>query len=119
MTHLTNILRNPPPNLNIEEVEKEIFGRLGHKDASRFFIKPDEMTRQEQQLMDQIQQQQQIIEELKAVLDKNTADNMTKLQIASMKEEGANIRKEAELETNVTLEQIKLLNPVQGEKKVG
>ena len=117
MKHLTDILREPPPNLNMEEVQKEIFGRLGHKDGTRFFIKKEDMTPQEQQLTSEIEKQQQIIEKLTSELENKNSENLTKLHITDMKEQGSNLRKQAELETDVILEQIKLQNPVQGENK--
>ena len=115
MKHLTDILKEPPPSLNIEEVQKEIFGRLGHKDGSRFFIKQDEMSQNEIQLIQAIKEQQQIIEQLKEALNSDLQDNQTKIAVTGMKEEGSNIRKKAELETDIIVETIKLQNPVQGE----
>jgi len=117
MKHLTDILKDPPPNLNMEEVQKEIFGRLGHKDGTRFFIKKEDMTQQEQQLMSEIEEQQKIIDKLTSELESKNSENLTKLHVTEMKEDGANVRKQAELETDVELEKIKLLNPVQGENK--
>jgi hypothetical protein len=113
---LTVILKDPPPNLNIEEVQKEIFGRLGHKDGERFFIRPDEMSQKEMELVQAIQQQQQIIEQLKAALDSKDRDHQAKILETVIKEEGASARTAADNETKITAEIIKLQNPVPGEK---
>ena len=119
MKHLTDILREPPPNLNMEEVQKEIFGRLGHKDGSRFFMKQEGMTQNEQQLAMKLEELQKVMQQMQTALDSKQQDNQTKLQVAIMKEEGANLRKQAELETSVAIEQVKLENPVVGENKRG
>lgn len=115
MKALTEILAAPPPNLNMEEVQKEIFGRLGHKDGGRFFQTEEGMSQNEQQLMQAVQEQRQIIQQLQAALESDQADNQTKLQTTAMKEEGANVRKEAELETRIQEKLLDLQNPVPGE----
>lgn len=113
---LTEILRDPPPNLNVEEVQKEIFGRLGHKDGERFFIREEDLTPKEKQLMTAIQEQQQIIEQLKVALDSKDQEQQVKLASVAIKEEGAMARTAADNETKIVTEVIKLQNPVPGEK---
>lgn len=57
-----DIALNPPPNANIEEIAKEIFGHLGYKDGSRFFSQDvDPMVAQLQQ---QVQQLMGVIEQM-------------------------------------------------------
>ena len=119
MKHLTEILRDPPPNMNLEEVQKEIFGHLGHKDGSRFMLKEDDMSDTERQLMQAIKQQQQIIDQLKQALDDKNVEFQTKIATTQMKEEGDTKRATQKAETDITKELIKLENPVPGENKRG
>ena len=108
----------PMPILNVEEVGKEIFGRLGYKDGSRFVFQ--QTNQQNQLMMTQMQQMQEAIQQLQAALNDKQADRNLKLIETQMKEEGQNRRKGAEIEADLQIEAMKaetaLKNPVAGEK---
>ena len=105
------------PSLNLEEIQKEIFGRLGHRDGMRFFNKPqDGQDPQMMQLIMQMQEMQQIIEQMQAALENKQADRQVKLLETDMKEQGANKRKIAELRTRLVEKKMDLQNPVVGER---
>jgi hypothetical protein len=106
----------PMPVLKIEEVAKEIFGRLGYKDGVRFTYQQEGAN---QQLMFQIEQMGQAIQQLQAQLEDKQADRQVKLVETGMKEDGQDRRKAAELKTRIQEKIIDLRNPVVGEKNVG
>jgi hypothetical protein len=106
-----------PPSLNLEEVQKEIFGRLGHRDGMRFFNKPQQgQDPQMDQLFMQMQQMQQMIEQLQAALEDKQADRNVKLLDTQIKQEAENQRKAAELKTRLVEKSMDLRNPVVGER---
>ena len=71
------ISAQPPANLNLAEVGKEIFGFLGYQDGQRFLTGEDPRVKQ---LMQQVQQ-------LQMQLQSNQQDNKTKMQVAGMKKD--------------------------------
>jgi hypothetical protein len=106
-----------PPSINLEEVQKEIFGRLGHRDGTRFFNRAE--AGQDpviDQLISQMEQMYAMIEQLQAALEDKQADREVKLIETQFKEEGQNQRKAAELKTRLVEKQMDLRNPVVGEK---
>jgi hypothetical protein len=106
-----------PPSLNLEEVQKEIFGRLGHRDGARFFNNPqDGMDPQVEQLIMQMQQMEQVIQQMQVELQDKQADRDVKLLDTTIKQEAENQRKAAELKTRLVEKTMDLRNPVPGEK---
>ena len=101
------------PLLNLAEVGKEIFGRLGYKGGSRFMMNNE--SEENQQIMELIDHMGQQINQLQAELEDKQADRKLKLVETSIKEEGADRRKEAEIRSNVAMKAMDLLNPVVGE----
>ena len=100
LTTYTNMLKQPSPGINMEEVGKEVFGMMGYQDGKRFFSNDNPQVLQLQQ---QLQQAQGIIGELqKKVADKQMAHQVamqkqiitkdTAIQTTAMKEQGANQR---------------------------
>jgi len=49
----TQLAQNAPPDLNLSEVRKELYGLAGFKDSTRFFAKPDPRFLQAQKLAQQ------------------------------------------------------------------
>ncbi|MDH3981291.1 MAG: hypothetical protein OES84_00145 [Kiritimatiellaceae bacterium] len=87
-----------PPDMDMSEVRKEIFGRLGYKDGSRFFVNQDsDLPQVIQQMQGAIQQLTQQIEDQTA---KAQAEQQGKLAIAQMQEQNKErlerIKQEAE-----------------------
>jgi hypothetical protein len=106
-----------PPSLNLEEVQKEIFGRLGHRDGARFFNNPqDGMDPQVEQLIMQMQQMEQVIQQMQAELQDKQADRDVKLLDTTIKQEAESQRKAAELKTRLVEKTMDLRNPVPGER---
>lgn len=109
MGTLAKIAANPLPGLKMEEVQKEIFGRLGYKDGSRFIEVQDEQGGQ------QLAQLQAIIAELQQKLEEAGKGDEVKLLMTEMKEEGQDRRKIADLDAQLTMKRMDLANPVAGE----
>jgi hypothetical protein len=80
------IAANAPPNANLEEISKEIFGNAGYKDGARFFNK--EVDPKVEMLTQQLQQMQQQLmmmeQQLKSRMAEKQLDSQTKLQTAQM-----------------------------------
>ena len=96
----TEMLKQPAPGVNMQEVGKEIFGHLGYSDGSRFFTNDNPQIIQLQQ---QLQQAGQLVQQLNQKLaDKQSVHqvklaaikmtNDTKLQIAANHEANENKR---------------------------
>lgn len=106
------------PSLDIVEISKEVFGRLGFKDGERFFRK-DQQGQQDpekMQMQAMIQQLTAAVQELQAAVKDKEADRQAKLMDTQMREEGQDRRTKAQMETQVVMKQMDLLNPVVGEK---
>lgn len=100
ITTYTQMLANPTPGINMQEVGKEIFGHLGYADGSRFFTqdnpqvaalekKVQEVTQMAQQLQGKLKDKTEMNQvKLKIATDKNA----TELQKAKISEEAANKR---------------------------
>lgn len=106
----TEIVASAPPNMDLTEVRKEIFGKLGYKDGNRFFV--DEGSDQAQviqQLQQEIMQLTQAIEdqaakaqaeqEAKIVIAQMTAQNQQ--QIQAMKDEAEDRRHAQEMRVKI------------------
>jgi len=100
VTAYTNMLAKPIPNINMQEVGKEIFGHLGYADGSRFF---DSDNPQMKQMQQQLQQAMQMVQGLqKQLLDKekdrqvkvvtNAETNKTKIATTQIHEINENKR---------------------------
>lgn len=80
---VTDIIREDQNGvLNIEEVAKEVFGRGGHKDGSRFLNTGEDG--QDPKVM----QLTQMVQELQKQLESNMDELRTKIMIAQIKEKG-------------------------------
>ena len=78
----------PPGMLNIEEVGKEIFGRMGYKDGARFMVNAEKQDPEKMQMQQALQQYQQIVQQLQQQLQDKSADREVKILDTKMKEEG-------------------------------
>jgi hypothetical protein len=81
VTAYTQVAMNAPPNLNVPEVGKEIFGMAGYRDGSRFLSDVDPRLQQAQQA---IQKLQQLIEGQQVQLEDKDQDRqveMAKVQL--------------------------------------
>jgi hypothetical protein len=79
------VAANAPPNMNVQEVGKEIFGMIGYKDGSRFLEDVDPRLMQAQEAIKKLQM---LIEELQAQLEDKAEDKQleaAKLQIDAQK----------------------------------
>jgi len=115
----------PMPVLNLQDVGKEVFGRLGYKDGTRFTIQQEEGVNQQMMMM--VQQLQQAVVQLQQQLADKEADRRVKvisdernreakLLDTQIKQEGENKRKEAEIRAGIIQKMMDLQNPVVGEK---
>lgn len=98
MEALTKIAAAPPPNADLGEIGKEIFGLLGYKDGARFgFGKKDPNAEDPRLLQAQqiIQQLQQAIEQKKA---EKEAEGQTDLKLEGIRQEGESRRLEFKME---------------------
>ncbi|MEN6440935.1 MAG: hypothetical protein ABFD97_20385 [Syntrophobacter sp.] len=104
--------------LDIVEISKEVFGRLGFKDGERF-IRQDQQGQQDpekMQMQAMIQQLTQAVQELQAAANDKEADRQAKLTDTQIKQEGEDRRTKAQMETQLVMKHMDLMNPVAGEK---
>jgi hypothetical protein len=107
---LTQIMQAAPPNLNVEEVQKEIFGRLGYKDGARFFQKgPPPAVQQLQQQLQALQQQ----------LQSKQAETQGRMQIEQVKQQHEDVRTDKELHTDILLKKMDLANRLNASQQKG
>jgi len=103
------VMRSTPPGtLNVMEVVKEIFGKLGYKNPQRFIEGNDLNEMEKAQLI-------QVINALQAQLQDKQADRELKLLLQHMKEKGQDRRKLLDAEVKLETKKMDLLNPVVGE----
>jgi len=89
----------PLPNVDLEEVGKEVFSALGWKNPDRFIFAKDS---QEYQMMSaQMQQMQQQIQDLQGKIDSKQLEQMTKLKIAGDREKAQGDRHDSEMQTRI------------------
>jgi len=110
------ITTTPPGTLDIMEVAKEVFGYLGFKDGTRFFVQQMGQDPVKMQMGMIIQQLQMVIQNLQAQLESKQMDNETKLIATKMQEQGQDRRKAADINANLQMKVMDLMNPVVGEK---
>jgi len=80
----TEIVASAPPNMDLTEVRKEIFGKLGYKDGNRFFVEEDgNQAAVINEMQQTIQQLSQAIEDQAA---KAEAEQQGKMMIANLQE---------------------------------
>jgi hypothetical protein len=99
------------PILKLDEVGKEIFGRIGLKSGSRFLVGADSKQidpAQVQQMAMQMQQMQQMIQQLQAEVENKDKDRQVKLITQQMVQEGEDRRKAAELQTRLASDKARL-----------
>lgn len=99
----------PTPILNLQEVGKELFGRLGYKDGARFTFQDNQ---QNQEMMAIVQQLQAAVQQLQQQLADKEADREVKLLETKMKEEGDDRRTAAQIEADILLKDMELANRV-------
>lgn len=113
MRMVKELMVEAPPGLKINEVIKEVFGKIGYKSADRFF----DMEGEDSQQMAMVQEMMQRIQQLEAALNDKGADRQAKLIETKMKEDNQNKRTEAELNTRMAEKAMDLMNPVSGEQQ--
>ena len=90
-----------PERINFSEVTKEVFGQLGYKDGSRFI--------NEQGDDPQIQQLQQQLQELQAIIETDQQKTQGRMQIEQVKSEGdkevAQIRAQSDIQRELIAQQ--------------
>jgi len=114
---IIDILAKSPPGLwNIEEVIKEVFGRIGYKNGMNFFqFDGGDRNPEKMQLVQALQKMQGIIQALQAELQSKAKEHEVKLLLEGMKQEGQDRRKAAEVGGKLAAKHLDLLNPVPGE----
>lgn len=112
---ISQTMANPIPGLKGDEVVKEVFGRLGYKDGSRFIEAQEEDPR--------IGQLMQMVQQLQAQLQGRQQEKQMELQgkmaQEGMKQQNENARLGAQMKNNLDMKLLDLLNPVAGEKPNG
>lgn len=106
----TQVLQMPPGMLNVTEIGKEIFGRLGYKDGQRFMNVNQDMDPEKQMLQVQIQQMQQAMAQMQQALESRQMENQTRLMIAQIKDQGDSDRTAAKLSTDLELKEMEIEN---------
>lgn len=104
----------PIPTLNVEEVGRELFMRIGYKSGNRFVFQGAQPGMA--QIQQKMQEMAQVIQQLQAQLQDKERDRQVKLIERQMTEDNLNKRKIAELETRMEEKKLDLANPVVGEK---
>jgi hypothetical protein len=108
MRAVTEILAQPLPGLNPQEVVKEIFGRLGFPDGGRFFnFSEDNIAMQAQAMIQQLQQQ---LQEVSQQLKDKRAELDTKILLERMEQQGEDRRQARELAHEAQMKRIEVLN---------
>lgn len=108
MNSFMGIASNPPPNANMEEITKEIFGHLGYRDGSRFFNKDVDP------MVAQLQQQ---VQALTQVIQSKQMDHQMKMQERQLEVQSDQVIKDKdlqfkyeELDRETQLEVMKIIN---------
>jgi len=101
ITKVRELMAAPPQGLNVQEVVKEIFGRLGYKDGARFLI--DQEDPKMAPVMAKMQEMGQIIQKLQAELADNEADREAKKELELIKQEAEDERLDKELENKLII----------------
>ena len=116
---LSILSQNPEGSpLNVTEVIKEVFSYVGYKSGARFLIQQlDNEDPEKMQMAQVIQQLQDMMQELQQQLDKKVIDRQTKLDVTSIKEQGQDRRKAADIAAEMKMKTMDLMNPVVGENR--
>jgi hypothetical protein len=96
----TQMLQNPVPGVDMQEVGKELFGHAGYSDGSRFFTNDNPqilaMQAQLQKVMAELQETQKKLKDKTEVNQTKYAisqdNNKVKMAVAKLQEEAANKR---------------------------
>jgi uncharacterized membrane protein YdfJ with MMPL/SSD domain len=86
----------PPGTMNMEEVGKEIFGRMGFKDGDRFLTN-QKQDPEKMQMQQQMQQMGQMIQQMQQQLKDKSAEQQAKLMAANLKEQHEDQRTDKKL----------------------
>jgi len=89
-----SVSMNPPPNLNLNEVGKEIFGFLGYQDGERFLQEGEDP---------RIAQLQQALQQTQGKLDNKSLDHDAKVKVAAI---NADTQAKIAADTNATNQEI-------------
>jgi len=116
MNGIKEIATEAPPGLNLPEVVKEMMGRVGYKDGSRFWQFDQGADPDKAKMVQAIQQLQGIIGEMQKKAGDETADRMTKLLMVKTKEEGLDRRLAETNKVEIMKKAMDLRNPVPGER---
>jgi len=96
--------------INVREIQKEIMSAVGDKNGDRFLETEDqEIPPEIVQMQQQMEQMGQAMQEMQAALQDGEADRQNKLEIQAMKEKGQTGRTIADNETDLQVEQIKIV----------
>lgn len=102
----TEIVASAPPDMDVREIGKEIFGRLGYKDGRRFYKEDDtEQDPEKMQLIQMVEQLQGAIEGKQLELQ---AKSQETLQLAQFQANNENQRLAATLQSNENIKQLEL-----------
>ena len=113
---IKTLATTPPGSLDVMEVAKEVFGFLGFKDGTRFFAKETGIDPEKQQMGQMIEQMKAVIQKLQGQIDNKALDADTKLKLAKIKEMGQDRRTSAQIQSGFAQKVLDLKNPVAGEK---
>jgi len=116
MEGVKKISEDAPQGLVLGEAVKEIFGRLGYSDGSRFWKFDSEEDPDKAKMVQAIQQLQAIIGDMQKKMGDETADRMTKLLMVKTKEEGLDRRQQEDSKVRIMEKAMDLRNPVSGER---
>jgi len=97
----------PPGTLNMEEVGKEIFGRMGYKDGERFLTNQQQQDPEKMQMQQAMQEMQQLIQQLQAEVEDNSKDRKLKLLVENTKQQHEDARTDKELQADLMLANLK------------
>lgn len=121
------ISQSAPMDMDLTEIRKEIFGRLGYKDGLRFFVDQDsDVPMVVMQLQQQIQQLSKVIEE-KQIEEGAKIEMATQLanvkgeldkELENMKQAGDNLRQQREIDAERQIKTDEVISKVRTEKQV-
>lgn len=79
---VAEIVQNPAPGLNKNEIIKEIFGSIGFKDGQRFYSEEEGPPPEVQEMQAQMEQMQQMVEQMQMQLQSKDEDRQIKMAMA-------------------------------------
>lgn len=105
------LMQQPIPGLNVQEVLKELFGRGGYKDGARFLLNQDVSNNPElEQAVQKIEELNQLVQQQQAELDSKEADRAVKIHETVIKEEAEDERQDKEHDNKIILKSMDIEN---------